>query len=497
MHQCAIPRLRTVKQKHRVLARMGDDKGIERTADIIIDCSGFTLPEISELRDPSLSVSGSTATKRRKVSLKNQGEKKSTISLTPEEAKLLERAAKLLKSAKAQGAFGKLAKIVGEKSLGKTQAALADWRIKTCSTSELKNVRAATWGLALSTGGILVRSREGKMTLFGTSADIFGNRSEQGYAGPGSIADQVRSFGLFPRRAILIVPPNGGLRGSENNGPGKKSTQSQSLPSNYRKVSSTINGQEVQIASQVNGEDVYIIGPESRIDFSRKERDQLQLNFIAENVVAVFLYSSRITAFAEELGGRQSGDLRNPALPTAKGLKTQGASNNRTASGRLSVCQGEDVNARPRSRVIGLDTDCEKVVELFLRDAFREMNVAPDSAPLSVTLRRTVSAGMESIELSSSIPPRYKLEPSESLKSACKLLMTSPIFRPGAVEASVTSDIPPRKRSDRVVAQKVPLDWARMQRVQVTSSVPRPPTPRRSPGKPKARESSSAPGKRG
>lgn len=69
-------------------------------------------------------------------------------------------------------------------------------------------------------------------------------------------------------------------------------------------VTGIINGEEVQIAEQLEGENIFILGPQSGITLTEAEKKRAGVDDIREQSVAAFIYSPKITSYAEREAGR-------------------------------------------------------------------------------------------------------------------------------------------------------------------------------------------------
>jgi hypothetical protein len=500
-NRAAAYRIEPIKKKAVRLARSPegriqviDSKGARHEGDIIVDCGGFTLPDLLSLRDSALSLQGSSSKRRKALSSEAMRVDKKKL---PSDAQLQRESLsksqlstlKLCLEGLSQRIPSKDLMAPVKQALAAIETGLEGWQVVKGKPSRLEKLKASSWIVVPSNPGrgsewyvrsgslitALVQDPALSRTIASSPTAIFSKE-------PLSIGESLYRYSRFDAATrsqfILLVPPKVRLTSKGDKSEAPPRTRSRALPPGYSQVKSTLNGEEVPVASQLTGEEIFVVGPESRICFSAAERRKLQLNFIAENVVAVFLYSSRITTFAEDLTSSTKDDYQpnKLMLPTATDLRapfTGRSSTRRADSWELVMQQSSESSGTgrsSRSRVVGLQTDHEKVVELFLRDAFRGINVAPDAEPLLVTLSRRIVSGQELIEIASSQRPLCNLEPSEVLKRACSLLLTSPVFRPRSEMNSITYEIPPRvsERSGKTV----PLDWAKMRRVEIRSSAP-------------------------
>ncbi len=187
--------------------------------------------------------------------------------------------------------------------------------------------------------------------------------------------------------------------------------QKESTPRFKRKdIKGTLNGKVVSLATQLDGEDVNIIGPECGLSISDEEKEKLQINFIAANIVAVFLYSGRITTLAEQRAAldfdRSSGAEQDTTEVDSWDVNSFIRIPPQPAEHTLNVFdqQPPEIRAQMR-RLLGDRTVTKTIVTAYLQYAFRDCypeisdGVSGLTPPLAISLTRQRTADGEELKI--------------------------------------------------------------------------------------------------
>ena len=215
-------------------------------------------------------------------------------------------------------------------------------------------------------------------------------------------------------------------------------------------VMGTLNGRSTAVATKIQNESVFFIGPESEIELSDVEKEQLQINFIANNIVAVFLYSGRVTVFGEDSASTEcakapevsenegSMPLETPDTETKRrSIVLQKQTYGLPQEGNTLGCTIEDI------RIAGWQLDAKLLIEAFLRYAYRDCRVAnPDDIPLQVEIVRSVDGKNVTFEVVTNYPFRNDITQIKAFNQAVRELLTSPPYKSRAKRSVFSVEVP-------------------------------------------------------
>jgi hypothetical protein len=390
-----------------------DAKGREYVYDLVIDCSGFERPSVDQSFDPNLIPSFLTIDPARDTT-------KSLLKLNASGI------------SDAKNTFLQRGWPISEPTILVGDAK----NIAYVSYEELKTVSAQNWILWVADGkdgSPVVVSKNGVLSVYRGPMSLV---TKELTGPPGDIAATVATFvandtpasykelsSLPEKRRLLfsVLPP--------------QAPQGEGVT--LEPTVGILNGEKLQLGQRVTGEEVYIVGPETNLTFTDSERARIQANFIAANVVAVFLYSGRITTQAEilaemGLGVTEDTDAKLESKPRATRTVVT------TVSSAPSTTRVRDVNSelflnpsRVVDRLLGSEVDPQAIVETFVRYAYRDCR--PDnSGPLTFSAQISKESGKTKLIIETSYECPRSIKDDPVFIRACYLLLTRPPYRPNA-----------------------------------------------------------------
>jgi hypothetical protein len=436
--------------------------GTTRDYDLVIDCSGFDRTPVAQYFDPKLvapqkqkgakvarvnkKAYGAPETKKRsKVSAPHRLPKLSYLS--PAEVSDIKQRFANMGWSNAPQRFIKGAE-----------------RIARVSFNQLAKLEGSDWLLVkyFSEDFVVVLSSHDKLAVHYREASYLTRRTERkvgtGIAGmlTETLRDETSTLAKLTRdrtepRFLLFM---------KGDSLSPVQTAAERAESDWNRSGAltpefgTINGERVEIAQKVPGQEVYVIGPETDLTFTKKERDKIQANFIAENIVAVFLYSGRITTLAEILAergriGEADADGRSQSRRPAARVAVPWRDTKYRADTSLFLEPSPVVG-----RLLGPTIDPQTVVEAFVRYAFRDRR--PEDARRSLIFSARLDNGSEkpvlTFQTSSALPIPIDKDPV--FVRACYLLFTRPPYRLNGEVNEFTITVPTRVRD------KAPAEFA-------------------------------------
>jgi hypothetical protein len=233
-----------------------------------------------------------------------------------------------------------------------------------------------------------------------------------------------------PKRLLLsVLPP----RTLEREGKAQGAAPQPNPKVTLEATVGTLNGEELQLGQKVSGEEVYIVGPETNLTFTDAERKVIQANFIAENIVAVFLYSGRITTLAEILAERGwKGEGDSTPEPTAKRRVPRPPVIRELFSRDRTRLEGFLNPAPAVDRLLGTEVDPQAIVETFVRFAYRDSVPSGASSPLTFSAELSGKEGQTTLTIAASHRFSRDIEEDPVFSRALYLLLTRPPYRPNA-----------------------------------------------------------------
>lgn len=432
-----------------------DESGTTRTYDLVIDCSGFEQPEVADYFDPDLSLGETVPADNPLAASDILGNDRVEFELpAPYEIE------PTLKALVSRGLGAELTKFASQTSYCArvSYANLADY---SSENFVLCIEGAPDDSPVVFRKGNAIETWRGRLPLLTSRVSANSNNVAE-CLGSGASLGTLNELqeDTVSRRLLLFSdrPPQLIQRTAQAISTPKLPPSSAKASLKAVEYNGTLNGEAVSLAAGFRDIPLYIIGPEAKLKISEAEQKRLQVNFIAENIVAVFLYSGRITTLAE--------------LVADTDRKLFGYTSQRSISQKQET---KFIEFRPTeydlkdtgfleptpavNRLLGKTVSPRTVVETFVRYGFR--GCFPDSdRDLQVNLRLQVVQGSKRLSISTSHPFAERIDRDPVFARACYLLLTQPPFRASASDNQLSITVPVR-RNVGAEASRFQFLWGR------------------------------------
>jgi hypothetical protein len=423
--------------------RVKDLMGTKRDYDLVIDCSGFDRTPVAQYFDPKLVVQVNEETTRatKGKSKRSAGARSESPPLDYFGADQVTAAIKLLESQLLKASYIPL------EVLGYSQRVTDIARV---TPDQLATVRGGNWLIELGGGTFVLASRGALKTWAGTS--LIQSKFDDSQTILENLKRLLGRPSLFDSpdaepNLLLFVADRNVLSTVQTAAEEAKSDGNPSGP--LSPVFGTINGEKVEIAQKVSGQEVYVIGPETNLTFTGKERNKIQANFIAEIIGAVFLFSGRITTLAEILAergriGEADADGRSESRDRPAKVELKWGERMYNTEARLFLEPSPVVG-----RLLGPTIDPQTVVEAFVRYAYRDHRPDYTQSALTFSARldnRSKKPPILNFQTSHALPIPIHEDPV--FVRACHILLTRPPYRPNGEVNEFTITVPTRGRYD-------------------------------------------------
>lgn len=413
-----------------------DQKGKARTYDLVIDCSGFEQQEVADYFDPDLSL-GETVPEDKLLAASDIIENYRTEFELPAGYEI----EPTLRGLEGRGLGSELTEFARKTSYC---ARVSIANLKDYSTENFvlciegapddspvvfrKGNTIETWR-----GQLPLQTRRLRANL-NSIAECLVNGVTSGSLSELQEDTAFRRLLIFSDKALKTIETTAQGISTPKTPPSSARASLQAV-----EYSGILNGEAVALAAGFRDMPLYIIGPEARLKISEAEQRKLQVNFIAENIVAVFLYSGRITTLAELVANDDRKLFGYAPQATVSRRETKLVSNTSTEYDLKETGILEPTSAV--NRLLGKTVSPRMIVDTFLRFAFRDCFPASDNN-LEVTLGLRTCPGGRLLSINTTHPFAEPVQNDPVLARACYLLLTQPPFQAKAVDNEVRITVP-------------------------------------------------------